>query len=52
MASDGYPFWWGWYSWPYWWYHFNAIGQVNWELQLKAGESIELEYKWYYFWRG
>lgn len=52
MAADGCPFWWGWYSWPYWWYHFNAIGRVDWELRLEAGESIELEYKWHYFWRG
>jgi len=52
IATDGFPFWWGWYNWPYWWYHFNAVGQVNWELKLKPGENIELEYKWHYFWRG
>ncbi len=52
IATDGFPFWWGWYNWPYWWYHFNAIGQVNWELKLKPGQKIELEYQWHYFWRG
>jgi hypothetical protein len=51
IATDGFPFWWGWYNWPYWWYHFNAIGQVNWELKLKPGQNIELEYQWHYFWR-
>jgi hypothetical protein len=45
------PFWWGWYNWPYWWYHFNAVGRVTWERELKPGKSIDLEYKWHYFWR-
>jgi len=45
------PFWWGWYNWPYWWYHFNAVGRVSWECELESGKSIELEYQWHYFWR-
>lgn len=45
------PFWWGWYNWPYWWYHFNAVGRVTWEYELKPGKTVELEYKWHYFWR-
>jgi len=51
MTTDGYPFWWGWYNWPYWWYRFNAVGRVNWQLKLEPEESIELEYKYHYFWR-
>ena len=45
------PFWWGWYNWPYWWYHFNAVGRVSWECELNPGKEIELEYQWHYFWR-
>jgi hypothetical protein len=51
MDPNSLPFWWGWYNWPYWWYHFNAVGRVSWECELKPGKSIELEYKWHYFWR-
>ena len=51
MASDSLPFWWHWYNWPNWWYHFNAVGRVTWKCELKSGKSIELEYKWHYFWR-
>jgi len=51
MASDGLPFWWNWYNWPYWWYHFNAVGRITWKYELKPGKSVELEYKWHYFWR-
>jgi hypothetical protein len=49
--ADGAPFWWGWYSWPYWWYHFNSLGRVTWDLEIKPGESRKLEYTWHYFWR-
>jgi len=52
MDPNSLPFWWGWYNWPYWWYHFNAVGRVSWECELKPGKTIELEYKWHYFWRG
>ncbi|MBN2591718.1 MAG: hypothetical protein JXA96_17765 [Sedimentisphaerales bacterium] len=51
MDPESFPFWWSWYNWPYWWYHFNSVAEVNWNLKLSAGESIELEYKWHYFWR-
>ena len=51
LATDSLPFWWNWYNWPYWWYHFNTISEVNWNLKLSPGESINLEYKWHYFWR-
>jgi hypothetical protein len=51
ISIDVLPFWWNWYTWPSWWYHFNPVGQVNWNLTLEPGESINLEYKWHYFWR-
>ena len=51
MDPNSLPFWWGWYNWPYWWYHFNAVGRVTWECELKPGKTIDLEYKWHYFWR-
>ncbi|MGB2806158.1 MAG: hypothetical protein WBC22_00330, partial [Sedimentisphaerales bacterium] len=51
MTSDGSPFWWHWYNWPQWWYHFNAVGRVTWKYELEPGKSVELEYKWHYFWR-
>jgi hypothetical protein len=51
MTSDSSPFWWRWYNWPYWWYHFNAVGRVTWKYELEPGKSVELQYKWHYFWR-
>jgi len=51
MTSDNSPFWWHWYNWPQWWYHFNAVGRVTWKYELEPGKSVELEYKWHYFWR-
>lgn len=51
FTPGGYPFWWGWYNWPSWWYHFNAIGQVKWTIELEPSKSADLEYMWHYFWR-
>ncbi len=51
FTVDGAPFWWGWYSWPYWWYHFNSVGRITWDLKVEPGETRELEYEWHYFWR-
>jgi hypothetical protein len=51
-GGDGiYPAWWRWYSWPYWWSHFNGVGRISWTLKLDPGKSIELGYKWNYYWR-
>jgi hypothetical protein len=47
----GYPTWWGWYSWPQWWTHFNGIGKITWKLDLKPGQSVDLKYTWNYYWR-
>jgi len=49
--ESGVPIWWNWCSWPWWWYHFNSIGQVNWEIELDPQEEIKLDYNWHYYWR-
>jgi hypothetical protein len=46
-----FPGWWSWYSWPYWWSHFNGLGKISWTFKLEPGKSVELEYSWHYFWR-
>jgi hypothetical protein len=45
------PAWWGWYSWPWWWYHFNGLGKVTWSKHIEPGKSVELHYKWSYYWQ-
>ena len=50
-AANGYPYWWTWYSWPWWSHHFNGIGKIEWDVSLAAGESAELDYAWHYVWR-
>lgn len=50
-VSRDYPYWWRWYNWPWWWYRFNGIGRITWTLDLPAGESVDLSYAWYYYWR-
>ncbi|MCY2929964.1 MAG: hypothetical protein NTV86_10800 [Planctomycetota bacterium] len=51
-ASDvGRPYWWGWYSWGYWWHHFNGLGRIQWTVKLEPGKPVELKYAWNYFWR-
>ncbi len=45
------PYWWNWYSWPWWWYVNNGTGFFRWEaLNLGAGESVTLTYDWRYHW--
>lgn len=45
------PYWWGWYSWPGWWRHFNGIGRVTWKFTLEPGKTADLDCSWHYFWR-
>jgi hypothetical protein len=49
-TAENLPYWWNWSSWPWWWYRANTSGKIYWELDLKAGEQIQLEYNWHYFW--
>lgn len=51
LHGGGRPYWWGWYSWPHWWRHFNGIGRITWKLTLEPGQSIDLKYSWHYYWR-
>ncbi len=53
VRPDGYayPNWWYAYNWPYWWYRFNGIGRIVWKAQLDAGQNVELDYSWHYYWR-
>jgi hypothetical protein len=46
-----FPTWWGWFSWPWWWYHFNSVGRITWTVDLQPKEALELAYVWNYFWR-
>lgn len=46
-----YPSWWGWFNWPWWWYHFNSAGRIAWTVELQPQEPAELNYTWHYFWR-
>jgi hypothetical protein len=48
---SAYPSWWGWYSWPQWWTHFNGMAKVTWKIDLEPGKSVELKYSWNYYWR-
>lgn len=43
------PDWWGWYSWPSWWSQFNGSARLTWKPTLAAGETLTLDYTWYYF---
>lgn len=49
--GSGYPYWWFGYNWPWWWHRFNGIGRITWKLELPPGQSIDLAYTWYYYWR-
>lgn len=50
-AGELYPTWWSWYSWPSWWGQFNGVGKITWKTTLDPKQSIDLGYKWSYYWR-
>jgi hypothetical protein len=43
------PYWWGWYNWPFWWFHFNGVGKVRWDATIEPGKSVDLTYSWNYY---
>ncbi len=45
------PMWWGYYSWPSWWSHFNGVGRITWTAKLEPGASSKHDYTWHYYWR-
>ena len=51
LHSSNRPGWYGYYSWPVWWSHFNGVGRVTWTAKLAPGQSAEQSYEWHYFWR-
>lgn len=42
--------WWYWGSWP-WWLRINSFSEVSWELELAAGDTVNLEYEYNYYYR-
>jgi hypothetical protein len=50
-APSAYPAWWGWYSWPWWWNHFNGVGRITWTVKLEPNKPVDLAYTWNYYWR-
>lgn len=51
FTAGRYPAWWGWYSWPYWWYHLNSVGRISWTAKLEPDKAMEFQYSWHYYWR-
>jgi hypothetical protein len=43
--------WWRGQSWPWWWSRFNSTARVSWAFTLDAGERVELDASWWYYWR-
>lgn len=50
-GNGSYPNWWGWFSWPWWWHHFNGVGRIAWTIQLEPQKTTDLAYTWNYYWR-
>jgi len=50
-STDWHPCWWGWYNWPWWWYHFNQYGQIKWTVDIQPNQTTDLNYQWHYYWR-
>lgn len=51
VGGEEYPYWWSWYSWPWWWHHLNGVGRVTWKVTLESGKPVDLGYAWHYYWR-
>jgi hypothetical protein len=49
--GTAHPYWWNSYGWPGWWSNVNGIGRITWKLELKPGQTVDLGYKWDYYWR-
>jgi hypothetical protein len=49
--SGPWPAWWGWYGWPDWWFHFNGVGKIHWDVTVEPGKSLDLTYNWNYYCR-
>jgi hypothetical protein len=38
-------------TWPGWWSHVNALERFRWTVDVDPGKTVDLEYKWAYYWR-
>ncbi|MCA9276375.1 MAG: hypothetical protein KDA29_10145 [Phycisphaerales bacterium] len=43
--------WWRGYNWPWWWGRFNGAARFRWDITIEAGEHIELDASWVYYWQ-
>ena len=43
--------WWRWYGWPYYWHRLNGASRFRWTVEIQAGETVDLNAAWHYFWR-
>ena len=51
FGSDGpYPYWWGWFNWPWWWHHSNGVGRITWTVPLEPSKPVDLGYEWNHYW--
>jgi hypothetical protein len=50
-SGTAFPSGWNYYGLPNWWTELNGVGRVTWNLKLDAGQSTDLDYKWYYYWQ-
>lgn len=50
-TSRSSPNWWGGFSWPWWWHHFNGVGRITWTVTLETKKPSDLGYTWNYYWR-
>lgn len=46
LGEGGRAYWW---SWPGWWFRANSVSRISWEVNVPAGESVTVEYDWYYY---
>ena len=51
FTENPYPYWWGWYGWPWWWSHVNGIARISWKATIEPSQSVDLGYEWHYFWQ-
>lgn len=43
--------WWRGYNWPWWWGRFNGAARISWDITIDAGQSVDLDASWAYYWQ-
>lgn len=51
IAAEGYGESWRSPVWPTWWTYLNPVTRITWDKTIAPGESITLDYTWYYDFR-